>query len=43
MLNEVRDDENFLKHSLAYRTDGDPRIDYLDVTITKWQPEERKY
>lgn len=40
---EARDDENFLKHSLAYRTDGDPRIDYLDVTITKWQPEERKY
>ena len=40
---EERDDDNFLKHSLAYRTDGDPRIEYSDVTITKWQPEERKY
>ena len=39
----ARDDANFLKHSLAYRTDGAPRIDYLPVTITKWQPQERKY
>ncbi len=39
-----RDDENFLKHSLAYRRDGGPpRIDYKDVTITKWPPGERKY
>ncbi|MEK6986710.1 MAG: succinate dehydrogenase/fumarate reductase flavoprotein subunit [Candidatus Thermoplasmatota archaeon] len=38
-----RDDANYLKHSLAYRTDGAPRIDYLPVTITKWQPAERKY
>ncbi len=38
-----RDDANYLKHSLAYRTDGPPRIDYLPVTITKWQPQERKY
>ena len=40
---ETRDDENFLSHSLAYQTDGDPRIEYLPVTITRWQPEERKY
>jgi fumarate reductase flavoprotein subunit len=38
-----RDDEHYLKHSLAYRTDGDPRIDYLDVVITKWPPGERVY
>lgn len=38
-----RDDANFLKHSLAYRTDGAPRVDYLPVTITKWPPQERKY
>ena len=38
-----RDDENFLKHSLAYRTDGDPRIDYAPVTITRWPPGERVY
>jgi fumarate reductase flavoprotein subunit len=38
-----RDDPNFLKHSLAYRTADGPRIEYLPVTITRWQPEERKY
>ena len=39
-----RDDEKFLKHSLAHRTvDGPPRIDYLDVVITKWPPAERVY
>ena len=38
-----RDDENYLKHSLAYRTDGEPRIDYLDVVITRWPPKERVY
>ncbi len=38
-----RDDENFLKHSLAHRTADGPRIDYSPVTITRWQPEERKY
>lgn len=40
---EERDDENFLKHSLAYQTDGDPRIEYLPVTLTRWEPEERTY
>ena len=39
----TRDDANYLKHSLAFRTDGAPRIDYTPVTITKWQPVERKY
>jgi len=38
-----RDDEKFLKHSLAYRTDGDPRIEYRDVVITRWPPGERVY
>jgi succinate dehydrogenase/fumarate reductase flavoprotein subunit len=38
-----RDDANYLKHSLAFRTDGAPRIEYTPVTITKWQPTERKY
>jgi fumarate reductase flavoprotein subunit len=38
-----RDDQNFLKHTLAHRTPQGPRIDYLPVTITRWQPEERKY
>ncbi len=38
-----RDDDNFLKHTLAYRTDGPPRIEYLDVVITRWPPGERVY
>ena len=40
---EKRDDERYLKHSLAYQTDDDPRIDYLPVAMTRWEPEERKY
>ena len=38
-----RDDEHFLKHSLAYQNDIEPRIDYKDVVITKWPPGERVY
>jgi succinate dehydrogenase/fumarate reductase flavoprotein subunit len=38
-----RDDENFLKHSLVSLVDGEAKLSYLDVIITKWQPEERKY
>ncbi len=38
-----RDDENFLKHSMAYQTNTKPRIDYKDVIITKWPPGERVY
>jgi fumarate reductase flavoprotein subunit len=38
-----RDDAGFLKHSLAYQDEGDPRIAYKDVTITRWPPGERVY
>ncbi len=39
-----RDDDKFLVHSLAYKTEKDlPRIDYLPVTITRWPPGERIY
>ena len=38
-----RNDGSYLKHSLAYRSEGAPRIDYRDVVITKWPPEERVY
>ncbi len=39
-----RDDEHFLKHSLAYRQDEDrPRIEWLDVTITRSKPGVRDY
>jgi len=39
----ARDDTNYLKHTLAFRTEGAPRIDYSPVKITKWQPVERTY
>jgi fumarate reductase flavoprotein subunit len=38
-----RDDERFLKHSLAYRTGAEPRVEYLDVVLTRWPPGERVY
>src|SRR6266702_8577650 len=38
-----RDDENFLKHTLAYQGPNGPRIDYSPVTITRWKPEARVY
>ena len=41
---QTRDDETYLKHSLAqFVTDGDPRITYRDVTITRSEPGERVY
>lgn len=40
---KTRDDANWLKHTLAYYTPEGARLDYKPVTITKWQPEERKY
>jgi len=39
-----RDDVNYMKHSMAYyNSNGDPRIDYLDVIVTKSQPAARVY
>ena len=39
-----RNNEKFLAHSLAHRTeDGPARIEYLQVTITRWPPGERVY
>ncbi len=39
-----RDDENWLKHTLIYREGEDSyRFDYKPVTITRFQPKERKY
>ena len=39
-----RDDEHWLVHTLVWRTDGDPRLDYSrKVTFTKWPPEVRTY
>ncbi len=38
-----RDDANWLKHTFAYKTDSGIRLAYKPVTITKFQPKERKY
>jgi len=38
-----RDDENWLKHTLAYYTKDGPRLEYIPVTITRWPPVKRAY
>ena len=38
-----RDDANWLKHTLVHYTPAGPQIEYIPVTITMWQPVERKY
>lgn len=38
-----RDDENWLKHTLAYYTSEGPRLEYTPVTITQWPPVARSY
>ena len=39
----TRDDENFMKHSITRWVDGEPRLSYGDVRVTKYEPTERKY
>ena len=38
-----RDDQNWLKHTLAWKTDQGIKLDYKPVVITRFQPEERKF
>jgi len=38
-----RDDQSYLYHTLAYRTDDGPRLDRKDVALGHWEPQERKY
>jgi len=38
-----RDDVNWLKHSLAYQTDDGVEAKYRPVSITRFEPKERKY
>ena len=38
-----RDDENWLKHTQALWSPEGPRLQYTPVTMTQWEPEERKY
>jgi len=39
----ARDDKRWLKHSLARRTEGGVKLDYKPVSMTRYQPMERKY
>jgi succinate dehydrogenase / fumarate reductase, flavoprotein subunit len=39
----ARDDKHWLKHSLARRTDRGVKLDYKPVTMTRYEPMERKY
>jgi len=38
-----RDDPNWLKHTLAYKSEKGIEFKYKPVTITKFEPKERKY
>ena len=38
-----RNDDTWLRHTLARRTEGGLRLDYKPVTLTTWKPVERKY
>ncbi len=38
-----RNDEEWLKHIDVARGEDGPLVSYSPVTITQWQPEERKY
>jgi succinate dehydrogenase / fumarate reductase flavoprotein subunit len=38
-----RDDATFMRHTMAYREGDEIRLDYKPVTVTRYQPMERKY
>jgi len=40
---ETRNDEKFMVHSMAYKTGKEIKLDWKPVTITNYQPMERKY
>ncbi len=39
----MRDDKNWLKHTIVQRSGVRDVMSYAPVTITRWKPEERKY
>ncbi|MEE9279825.1 MAG: FAD-binding protein, partial [Myxococcota bacterium] len=39
----ARDDAGYLQHSVVKFSAGGPQLSYLPVTLTRWEPEERKY
>ena len=40
---KVRDDDNWLKHTMADYTEAGPKLSYSKVDISMWKPVERKY
>jgi succinate dehydrogenase/fumarate reductase flavoprotein subunit len=38
-----RDDENWMKHTISYLEDDQIRLDYSEVTVTKFEPQVRSY
>jgi succinate dehydrogenase / fumarate reductase flavoprotein subunit len=38
-----RNDEVWLKHINVLPNSGEPEISYSEVTLTQWEPEERRY
>jgi succinate dehydrogenase / fumarate reductase, flavoprotein subunit len=40
---KVRDDEHWLKHTMAQHTEAGPKLSYSEVNISMWKPVERKY
>ncbi len=39
----TRNDQNFLKHTLAYYAENEVTIDYMPVVVNMFEPKERKY
>jgi succinate dehydrogenase / fumarate reductase, flavoprotein subunit len=38
-----RNDADWMKHTVVTAKDGSPALDYMPVTITRWEPQERVY
>jgi len=38
-----RNDEKYLKHTIAHHTEAGPRLEYRDVTLGKFEPKARAY
>jgi succinate dehydrogenase / fumarate reductase, flavoprotein subunit len=38
-----RDDENYMRHTIVTLAEGRPELEWRPVTVTKWEPQERKY
>ena len=39
----TRDDEHWLRHTMAHYAPEGPRLDYKPVTLGTFEPQERKY